>query len=279
MGAMSASDAAPLPRLGEVFFDVRGSSRSMRLSWYADTGVAVLSIWQGGMCTGTFRLAIDDLPRMVETLQRGPDGQRARPPAPARPGLGEVPADATAGAPAVGPLPGGGLPDYDFAHAGYQAGPAARPRAGPGTAHRQAEYRRAVERSYPDRTYHARRPGSTRRSRRAPGRTTADSRDRPYGQSGPPARPCPLPAHEVGRPRTGPYLPAPAHGPPSGPAGAAHRPGRRSLPGPRRSWPGRTAIRPSRLTARAGYPADMPARISARRPLLLTTASLTDGVR
>ena len=76
MGTMSASDAAPLPRLGEVFFDVRGNSRSMRLSWYADTGVAVLSIWQGGMCTGTFRLAIADLPRMVETLQRGPAGQR-----------------------------------------------------------------------------------------------------------------------------------------------------------------------------------------------------------
>src|SRR5215470_17110492 len=74
MGCMSASDAAPLPRLGEVFFDVRGNSRSMRLSWYADTGVAVLSIWQGGMCTGTFRLAIADLPRMVETLQRGPGG-------------------------------------------------------------------------------------------------------------------------------------------------------------------------------------------------------------
>src|SRR5215469_5225509 len=38
MGSMSASDAAPLPRLGEVYFDVRGESRSMRLSWYADTG-------------------------------------------------------------------------------------------------------------------------------------------------------------------------------------------------------------------------------------------------
>jgi hypothetical protein len=69
---MSASDAAPLPRIGEVFFDVRGDSRSMRLSWYADTGVAVFSIWQGGMCTGTFRLPIADLPRMIETLQRGP---------------------------------------------------------------------------------------------------------------------------------------------------------------------------------------------------------------
>src|SRR5213082_888067 len=72
MGCMSASDAAPLPRLGEVFFDVRGESRSMRLSWYADTGVAVFSIWQGGTCTGTFRLPIADLPRMIEALQRGP---------------------------------------------------------------------------------------------------------------------------------------------------------------------------------------------------------------
>jgi hypothetical protein len=74
MNSMSASDAAPLPRLGEVFFDVRGSSRSMRLSWYSDTGVAVFSIWQGGTCTGTFRLPIEDLPRMTEALQRGPRG-------------------------------------------------------------------------------------------------------------------------------------------------------------------------------------------------------------
>jgi hypothetical protein len=74
MGNMSASDAAPLPRLGEVYFDVRGESRSMRLSWYADTGVAVFSIWQGGTCTGTFRLPITDLPRMIEALQRGPHG-------------------------------------------------------------------------------------------------------------------------------------------------------------------------------------------------------------
>src|SRR5450755_5168054 len=71
---MPAFDAAPLPRLGEVFFDVRGSSRSMRVSWYGDTGVAVLSIWQGGRCSGTFRLPVDELPRMVATLQRGPDG-------------------------------------------------------------------------------------------------------------------------------------------------------------------------------------------------------------
>jgi hypothetical protein len=77
IGIMSASDAAPLPRLGEVFFDVRGNSRSMRLSWYADTGIAVFSIWQGGRCTGTFRLPIEDLARMTEILQRGPQRRRA----------------------------------------------------------------------------------------------------------------------------------------------------------------------------------------------------------
>ncbi len=77
---MSVSDAAPLPRLGEVFFDVRGNSRSMRLSWYADTGVAVFSIWQAGMCTGTFRLPMADLSRMIEILERGP-APRSRGPA------------------------------------------------------------------------------------------------------------------------------------------------------------------------------------------------------
>ncbi len=72
MGSMSASDAVPLPRRGEVFFDVRGSARSMRLSWYAETGVAVFSIWQAGTCTGTFRLPMGELDRMIEMLRRGP---------------------------------------------------------------------------------------------------------------------------------------------------------------------------------------------------------------
>jgi hypothetical protein len=69
---MSEPDAVPLPREGAVFFDVRGEARSMRLSWYADSAVAVFSIWQGNRCTGTFRLPFADLARMVETLQSGP---------------------------------------------------------------------------------------------------------------------------------------------------------------------------------------------------------------
>jgi hypothetical protein len=109
MGSMSASDAAPLPRLGEVFFDVRGESRSMRLSWYADTGVAVFSIWQGSTCTGTFRLPITDLPRMVEALQRGPhardEGMTGEQPAAREPRL---PAAAVQPGPPVQPARPGG---------------------------------------------------------------------------------------------------------------------------------------------------------------------------
>ena len=93
MGSMSASDAAPLPRLGEVFFDVRGSSRSMRLSWYANTGIAVFSIWQGGTCTGTFRLPLDELSRLVESLSRG---------------LADGPVQATGDEGATGPIALGG---------------------------------------------------------------------------------------------------------------------------------------------------------------------------
>jgi hypothetical protein len=101
MGSMSMPNAAPLPRLGEVFFDVRSASRSLRISWYAGTGVAVLSIWQGGICTGSFRLPMGDLPRMIAALQRGPDGQAAAggkyasPAAPghAPPGAGDYSAD------------------------------------------------------------------------------------------------------------------------------------------------------------------------------------------
>jgi hypothetical protein len=103
MGSMSASDPAPLPRLGEVFFDVRGESRSLRLSWYAGTQVAVFSIWQGSTCTGTFRLPMADLPRMVATLRQGPPVPG---PVPAGAGRARPPAtgDYAAGRPA-GPLP------------------------------------------------------------------------------------------------------------------------------------------------------------------------------
>jgi hypothetical protein len=149
MGSMSASDAAPLPRLGEVFFDVRGNSRSMRLSWYADTGVAVFSIWQGGTCTGTFRLPMDDLARMIESLSRGPQGQRAgrgpdegqatmamRMPAGSGPPPAQRPDGPRPDGPRPdGPRPGGQRPAGPRPEPGYPAG-------GP------ADYGTGPERSY-----------------------------------------------------------------------------------------------------------------------------------
>src|ERR1700733_5185850 len=124
MGSMSMPNAAPLPRLGEVFFDVRSPSRSLRISWYADTGVAVLSIWQGGTCTGSFRLPMGDLPRLIAALQRGPDG-------PAAGGNYTSPAAPDHAPPGAGDYPPEGGPDpRAAAAAGYD--PYA---AGPGSLH------------------------------------------------------------------------------------------------------------------------------------------------
>jgi hypothetical protein len=175
IGTMSSPDAVPLPRLGEVFFDVRGSSRSMRLSWYSDSAVAVFSIWQGGVCTGTFRLAIDDLPRMVQMLRSGPGAAvpaGSEPgPAPERQQAGRRPGYQQQPEHAQPPLPGPGQPDQGYPATlgtGYQApyrpgeeyhGPGynepadRRGRGNPGDS-----YRQSGAASYPETTGHARDP-------------------------------------------------------------------------------------------------------------------------
>src|SRR5437762_8642016 len=71
MGHMAGVDAAPVPRAGRVLFGGRGRSRSMRLGREPGTGGVVFSIWQGGTCTGTFRLPMEELPRLIDALQRG----------------------------------------------------------------------------------------------------------------------------------------------------------------------------------------------------------------
>jgi len=95
MNAMSG--ATPLPRDGEVFFDDRGKDRALRLSWHPDAQVMVISIWNGGVCSGTFRLPARDVPAFMESLSQAvpsspprgrrhaaPDG-RAEAPAGSRP--------------------------------------------------------------------------------------------------------------------------------------------------------------------------------------------------
>ena len=272
MGSMSASDAAPLPRLGEVFFDVRGESRTMRLSWYADTGVAVFSIWQGGTCTGTFRLPIADLPRMVEALQRGPHGHddqvtgeqpgSREPRLPAAPGppppRPELDRDIGTGqttavhAPPAGPdLTGYQAPPDP---AGYRAGPEVTGyQAGPElTGYQAPPDRRLPGRArgdgLPGRTGTDRLPGRAGRAR--PGRATRPGRNRPATR---PSRPSPAtpPSHP---PATGtsrwpatrgtrqPRGRSPATAPRPRAGGADRRPRPRSRP--RRAGGAATPLRP-----------------------------------
>lgn len=63
----------PLPAEGSVFFDARGDGRALRASWHHESGVVVLSLWRDNVCTGSFRLAVDEVPALVELLRRGLD--------------------------------------------------------------------------------------------------------------------------------------------------------------------------------------------------------------
>ena len=61
----------PLPATGEAFLDARGPERALRVSWHAESDVIVLSLWQGGTCTGSFRLPAQDVPDLIEALRAG----------------------------------------------------------------------------------------------------------------------------------------------------------------------------------------------------------------
>jgi hypothetical protein len=62
---------SPLPSSGEVFLDARGDGRGLRVSWHPEADVVVLSLWRGSSCTGTFRLAVDEVPELIEVLRGG----------------------------------------------------------------------------------------------------------------------------------------------------------------------------------------------------------------
>jgi hypothetical protein len=60
---------SPLPATGEVFLDERAGGRSLRVSWHRESGVVVLSLWRDGVCSGSFRLPVDEVPALVEVLR------------------------------------------------------------------------------------------------------------------------------------------------------------------------------------------------------------------
>ncbi|MFI0418468.1 hypothetical protein [Spongiactinospora sp. 9N601] len=63
------SEVVPLPSFGEVFFDSRGQERVLRVTWH--DGTLVLSLWRGEMCTASFRMPLEDVGRLIDTLDDG----------------------------------------------------------------------------------------------------------------------------------------------------------------------------------------------------------------
>jgi len=57
-----------MPTVGDVFLDVRGDDRTMRVSYHQDREVVVVSLWAGVACRGSFRLAANEAGRLVALL-------------------------------------------------------------------------------------------------------------------------------------------------------------------------------------------------------------------
>jgi hypothetical protein len=65
--------ARPLPSTGSIFLDARGGDRALRVSWHDEAGLVVLSLWRENVCAGSFRLAADEVPDLIEMLRAGLD--------------------------------------------------------------------------------------------------------------------------------------------------------------------------------------------------------------
>jgi hypothetical protein len=61
----------PLPATGSVFVDPRGGGRALRVTWHAEAGVVVLSLWRANVCAGSFRLPAEEVPAMIAALAAG----------------------------------------------------------------------------------------------------------------------------------------------------------------------------------------------------------------
>jgi hypothetical protein len=73
------------------FYDARGQVRRMGVSGHSADSTVVISLWQGDVCTGTFRLPAPDAARLISTLAYGLSQSIAdRPSADSDPGQGRL---------------------------------------------------------------------------------------------------------------------------------------------------------------------------------------------
>ncbi|MEV6928817.1 hypothetical protein AB0M46_30605 [Dactylosporangium sp. NPDC051485] len=61
-------ELVPLPKTGDVFSDVRGDERTMRVTCHPHRGTVVVSLWVDKLCRASFQLAEADLPRLQQAL-------------------------------------------------------------------------------------------------------------------------------------------------------------------------------------------------------------------
>ncbi|MDQ6873871.1 MAG: hypothetical protein M3042_02240 [Actinomycetota bacterium] len=60
-----------LPVRREMFLDVRGPDRALRITSHPEAGAVVLSIWHGDRCTASFQLPVEDTGRLISALASG----------------------------------------------------------------------------------------------------------------------------------------------------------------------------------------------------------------
>jgi hypothetical protein len=64
-------EVRPLPTIGGVVVDAGRPERALRVSWHYDAHLVVLSFWDGPRCSGTVRVAAEDVPDLIHALALG----------------------------------------------------------------------------------------------------------------------------------------------------------------------------------------------------------------
>jgi hypothetical protein len=87
-------DTPPLSARRDLFLDERGAG--LRVTWHPEQDLVVLSVWQGDRCVGTFRMPVQDVPRLSGLLaaalgDRVDQAGGAPPPPPPADGSGPPP--------------------------------------------------------------------------------------------------------------------------------------------------------------------------------------------
>jgi hypothetical protein len=62
------NEVSAFPDRRDVLFDVRDDGRFLRYRWHPELAVGVVSLWRGDRCSGTFKIAREDVPKLIQAL-------------------------------------------------------------------------------------------------------------------------------------------------------------------------------------------------------------------